>query len=94
MQVLQTLLKEWHKNKTNKVLVFTKSVKLLEILEYHVESQSGWRSPKHQLEFLRSAQTGVTNDWMAQLSNPNVSGARVFVASPPICLPINRYAHD
>lgn len=41
-QVLQTLLKEWHKDKTNKVLVFTKSVKLLEILEYHVESQSGW----------------------------------------------------
>lgn len=39
-QVLQTLLEEWHKDKTNKVLVFTKSVKLLEILEYHVESQS------------------------------------------------------
>jgi DNA excision repair protein ERCC-6-like 2 len=39
-QVLQALLEEWHKDKTNKVLVFTKSVKLLEILEYHVESQS------------------------------------------------------
>ncbi|KAF9649557.1 hypothetical protein BDM02DRAFT_3229957 [Thelephora ganbajun] len=39
-KVLQRLLEEWHKDKANKVLVFTKSVKLLEILEYHVESQN------------------------------------------------------
>ncbi|KAF9784664.1 P-loop containing nucleoside triphosphate hydrolase protein [Thelephora terrestris] len=39
-KVLQKLLEEWHKEKSNKVLVFTKSVKLLEILEYHVESQN------------------------------------------------------
>ena len=35
-QVLETLLQEWRRDPTNKVLIFTKSVKLLEMLEYHV----------------------------------------------------------
>lgn len=34
-QVLETLLQEWRRDITNKVLIFTKSVKLLEMLEYH-----------------------------------------------------------
>ncbi|RDB19634.1 DNA excision repair protein ERCC-6-like 2 [Hypsizygus marmoreus] len=34
--VLELLLKEWRKDLTNKVLVFTKSVKLLEMLEFHL----------------------------------------------------------
>ena len=39
-QVLETLLQEWHKDPTNKVLIFTKSVKLLEMLEFHLRAQS------------------------------------------------------
>ncbi|KAF9463307.1 P-loop containing nucleoside triphosphate hydrolase protein [Collybia nuda] len=37
--VLEILLKEWRKDTTNKVLVFTKSVKLLEMLEFHLNTQ-------------------------------------------------------
>ncbi|KAG6890202.1 hypothetical protein C0995_010213 [Termitomyces sp. Mi166 len=37
--VLELLLKEWCKDPTNKVLVFTKSVKLLEMLEFHLKSR-------------------------------------------------------
>ncbi|KAI0789173.1 P-loop containing nucleoside triphosphate hydrolase protein [Abortiporus biennis] len=38
--VLQTLLKEWHKDKANnKVLIFTKSVKLLDMLEFQLQTQ-------------------------------------------------------
>ncbi|KAG6868651.1 hypothetical protein C0993_012456 [Termitomyces sp. T159_Od127] len=38
-QVLEILLKEWRKDPTNKVLIFTKSVKLLEMLEFHLKSR-------------------------------------------------------
>ncbi|KAI0772497.1 P-loop containing nucleoside triphosphate hydrolase protein [Trametes elegans] len=38
--VLETLLRQWKKEGGNKVLIFTKSVKLLEMLEFHLESQS------------------------------------------------------
>ncbi|KAL6308864.1 P-loop containing nucleoside triphosphate hydrolase protein [Sparassis latifolia] len=38
--VLETLLEEWKKDSTNKVLIFTKSVKLLEMLEFHLGSLS------------------------------------------------------
>ncbi|EKM52602.1 uncharacterized protein PHACADRAFT_261138 [Phanerochaete carnosa HHB-10118-sp] len=38
--VLETLLQEWQKDASNKVLIFTKSVKLLEMLEFHLKSQS------------------------------------------------------
>ncbi|THG99115.1 hypothetical protein EW026_g3177 [Hermanssonia centrifuga] len=38
--VLEALLKEWRKDRTNKVLIFTKSVKLLEMLEYHLNAES------------------------------------------------------
>ncbi|KAI0085593.1 P-loop containing nucleoside triphosphate hydrolase protein [Irpex rosettiformis] len=38
-RVLESLLKEWHKDKSNKVLIFTKSVKLLEMLDYHLKAQ-------------------------------------------------------
>ncbi|KAI9454269.1 P-loop containing nucleoside triphosphate hydrolase protein [Russula earlei] len=34
--VLETLLREWRRDPANKVLIFTKSVKLLDVLEYHV----------------------------------------------------------
>ncbi|THH28182.1 hypothetical protein EUX98_g6002 [Antrodiella citrinella] len=37
--VLQSLLKEWRKDPTSKVLIFTKSVKLLEMLEFHLLSE-------------------------------------------------------
>ncbi|KAI0759189.1 P-loop containing nucleoside triphosphate hydrolase protein [Irpex lacteus] len=37
--VLESLLKEWHKDKSNKVLIFTKSVKLLEMLDFHLKAQ-------------------------------------------------------
>ena len=39
VQVLESLLKEWHKDKTNKVLIFTKSVKLLEMIDFHLNAQ-------------------------------------------------------
>jgi SNF2 family DNA or RNA helicase len=38
-QVLETLLQEWHRDPTNKVLIFTKSVKLLEMLEFHLKGR-------------------------------------------------------
>ncbi|KAH6911979.1 P-loop containing nucleoside triphosphate hydrolase protein [Coprinopsis sp. MPI-PUGE-AT-0042] len=34
------LFKEWRKDRTNKVLLFTKSVKLLKMLEYHLSRES------------------------------------------------------
>ncbi|KAF8064179.1 RAD26-like SNF2 family DNA-dependent ATPase [Lyophyllum atratum] len=37
--VLELLLKEWRRDPTNKVLIFTKSVKLLEMLEFHLKSR-------------------------------------------------------
>ncbi|TBU31240.1 P-loop containing nucleoside triphosphate hydrolase protein [Dichomitus squalens] len=37
-QVLETLLKDWKKD-SNKVLIFTKSVKLLEMLEFHLNAE-------------------------------------------------------
>ncbi|KAH9953604.1 P-loop containing nucleoside triphosphate hydrolase protein [Russula dissimulans] len=37
--VLETLLKEWHRDPANKVLIFTKSVKLLEMLDYLLKRQ-------------------------------------------------------
>ncbi|KAF9006951.1 P-loop containing nucleoside triphosphate hydrolase protein [Cyathus striatus] len=36
---LDTLLKEWRKDPSNKVLVFTKSVKLLEMLQFHLSTR-------------------------------------------------------
>lgn len=39
-KVLDTLLKEWRKDRTNKVLIFTKSVKLLDMLEFHLNTNS------------------------------------------------------
>ncbi|KIJ61227.1 hypothetical protein HYDPIDRAFT_97032 [Hydnomerulius pinastri MD-312] len=38
--VLDTLLKEWRKDLSNKVLIFTKSVKLLDMLEFHLNTNS------------------------------------------------------
>ncbi|KAG7087576.1 hypothetical protein E1B28_013530 [Marasmius oreades] len=37
---LKLLLAEWKKDKTNKVLIFTKSKRLLYMLEYHLQSES------------------------------------------------------
>ncbi|KAI0668887.1 P-loop containing nucleoside triphosphate hydrolase protein [Trametes maxima] len=37
--VLETLLKEWRREGSNKVLIFTKSVKLLDMLEFHLNSR-------------------------------------------------------
>ncbi|KAF8904775.1 P-loop containing nucleoside triphosphate hydrolase protein [Gymnopilus junonius] len=37
---LEVLLKEWRKDRTNKVLIFTKSVKLLEMLEFHLNTRN------------------------------------------------------
>lgn len=39
-KVLETLLKGWKREGGNKVLIFTKSVKLLEMLEFHLNSRS------------------------------------------------------
>ncbi|KAL1938981.1 hypothetical protein VTO73DRAFT_11134 [Trametes versicolor] len=39
-QVLETLLKGWKREGGNKVLIFTKSVKLLEMLEFHLNSRN------------------------------------------------------
>ncbi|KAH8114900.1 P-loop containing nucleoside triphosphate hydrolase protein [Phellopilus nigrolimitatus] len=38
--VLNLLLKEWQKDRANKVLIFTKSVKLLDMLDYHLNRNS------------------------------------------------------
>ncbi|TFK37622.1 P-loop containing nucleoside triphosphate hydrolase protein [Crucibulum laeve] len=38
--VLEHLLREWRRDPTNKVLIFTKSVKLLEMLEFHLSAHS------------------------------------------------------
>lgn len=37
--VLELLLKEWRKDQTNKLLIFTKSVKLLEMLDFHLNTK-------------------------------------------------------
>ncbi|KAI0337673.1 hypothetical protein BDW22DRAFT_1339232 [Trametopsis cervina] len=37
--VLESLLKEWRADLSNKVLIFTKSVKLLDMLDFHLRSQ-------------------------------------------------------
>ncbi|KAF5329238.1 hypothetical protein D9619_009039 [Psilocybe cf. subviscida] len=37
---LQVLLRNWRKDKTNKVLIFTKSVKLLVMLDFHLSAKS------------------------------------------------------
>lgn len=39
-QVLHELLQKWRVDRTNKVLIFTKSVKLLNMLEFHLRIQS------------------------------------------------------
>jgi hypothetical protein len=39
-QVLETLLRQWRKDPTNKVLIFTKSVKLIGILEFLLKKSS------------------------------------------------------
>jgi SNF2 family DNA or RNA helicase len=39
LQALEVLLKEWKKDNLNKVLIFTKSVKLIEMLEFHLNSR-------------------------------------------------------
>ncbi|KAH9856351.1 P-loop containing nucleoside triphosphate hydrolase protein [Lenzites betulinus] len=38
--VLETLLREWKREGGNKVLIFTKSVKLLEMLEFHLNTRN------------------------------------------------------
>jgi hypothetical protein len=38
-EVLETLLHEWRRDSANKVLIFTKSVKLLDMLEHHIKSR-------------------------------------------------------
>ncbi|KAH9012859.1 P-loop containing nucleoside triphosphate hydrolase protein [Lactarius deliciosus] len=38
--VLETLLQEWRRDPDNKVLIFTKSVKLLDMLEFHLRRQN------------------------------------------------------
>ncbi|KAA1466811.1 hypothetical protein DENSPDRAFT_831699 [Dentipellis sp. KUC8613] len=38
--VLETLLREWRKDPSNKVLIFTKSVKLLDMLTFHLDKQN------------------------------------------------------
>ncbi|KAH9044878.1 P-loop containing nucleoside triphosphate hydrolase protein [Lactarius hengduanensis] len=38
--VLETLLQEWRRDPANKVLIFTKSVKLLDMLEFHLRRQN------------------------------------------------------
>ncbi|KAF8556760.1 hypothetical protein OG21DRAFT_1553783 [Imleria badia] len=37
--VLETLLKDWRKDRSNKVLIFTKSVKLLDMLDFHLSNR-------------------------------------------------------
>ena len=44
-KVLDTLLKEWRKDRSNKVLIFTKSVKLLEMLDFHLGNNGQEVSP-------------------------------------------------
>jgi DNA excision repair protein ERCC-6-like 2 len=52
-KVLNTLLLEWRQDRSSKVLIFTKSVKLLEMLEFHLSSNS--------MSVLQSVQIDVTN---------------------------------
>ncbi|KAH0833982.1 RAD26-like SNF2 family DNA-dependent ATPase [Lanmaoa asiatica] len=42
--VLDTLLKDWRKDRSNKVLIFTKSVKLLDMLEFHLKNRGTMKS--------------------------------------------------
>ncbi|PPQ63446.1 hypothetical protein CVT24_004978 [Panaeolus cyanescens] len=39
-KTLEVLLTQWRREKSNKVLIFTKSVKLLDMLEFHLSSKS------------------------------------------------------
>jgi len=38
-KALEVLLREWRKDRSNKVLIFTKSVKLLEMLDFHLQTR-------------------------------------------------------
>ncbi|TCD62825.1 hypothetical protein EIP91_006366 [Steccherinum ochraceum] len=66
--VLESLLKSWRKDPTNKVLIFTKSVRLLEMLEFHLQSQD--------LGFLKLEGSTRQNDRMPMIdrfhSDPSI----------------------
>jgi hypothetical protein len=51
LQVLDTLLREWRKDHTNKVLIFTKSVKLLDMLEFHLNTNSMHKTLSVSIEY-------------------------------------------
>lgn len=67
--VLEILLKEWRKE-TNKVLIFTKSVKLLEMLEFHLNTRG--------YTFLKLDGTTKQSDRMPMIDRFN-NDAKVFI---------------
>lgn len=46
------LLTDWRKDRTNKVLIFTKSVKLLTMLEFHLNNRGAFSFPEPSLSDL------------------------------------------
>ncbi|TDL26985.1 hypothetical protein BD410DRAFT_836072 [Rickenella mellea] len=61
--VLNKLLSEWRKDPTNKVLIFTKSVKLLDMLEYHLNT--------HNYEFCKLDGSTKQSDRMPMIDKFN-----------------------
>ena len=52
--MLETLLQEWRKDPVNKVLIFTKSVKLLEMLEHQLKGNGKESHQLHSTQLTRS----------------------------------------
>ena len=73
-QILESLLQEWRKDPTNKVLIFTKSVKLLEILDFHLQSQSKHAFPIQHGVYRR----GLSHRIIFALTRPRVPQAGRF----------------
>jgi len=74
-KILEKLLQEWHQDPTNKVLIFTKSIKLLTMLAFHLKNKSTqlWER-KNYVIFILSAfvQATVFFNWMGRSRWPRV----------------------
>ena len=57
-QVLETLLREWRKDRSNKVLIFTKSVKLLEMLDFHLSGKGATSMPPLRSRYTETVRVG------------------------------------
>ena len=79
-EVLETLLQEWRKDPVNKVLIFTKSVKLLEMLEHHLKGHRKESCQPHITQLTRSR----IDHKFVKLDGPTKQEDREHARSVPI----------